>query len=246
MPRGGVPVLATRLTSVGAGAIAATNSVTTGTVDTTGGDFIVGGTSEYAPGTVGTPSDNKSNTMSLATNRGTLDARGRIFYKSAPSVGSGHTFSDNSSTATYPAIAAMTFRGLAPSPFDVENGATSGNTAVATLACGSIKPSTGNALVFAVLSYDGGTITNLAISGGFTIDTHVAYNVGKSLGLAIAWKIHSAGDINPTWTWTTARLASAALAAFKTQNMLNRRTGFGPLSRRSAGTSGPPLSRSIA
>ncbi len=193
-------------------------NVTTAAIDTTGADFIVisSGYYEVASPALGV-SDNKGNTYSGLTVRTVVgDGEVRLWYVANPTVGTGHTFSTTGASGpnpTYGAIVVGAFSGSQlTTPFDVQNGATTTGTSLAT---GSITPSADNELIIAGLSV-GGTITNLAINSGLSIVAQVGYVAAQHYGTALAYLAQgTAAAINPTWSWTTSRSSEAAIASFK-------------------------------
>ncbi len=189
------------------------NGFTTGAIDTTGADLIVLVTSWVDPFTPGTPTDSKGNSYTgLTTRTNTNDNAVRIWYKQAPIVGSGHTFTANGN-GTYQTLCAMAFSGSVSTPFDVENGGPSSGT-VTSLATGSITPTQDNELVIAAVSYD--DTTSLSIGGSFTIADQGAFVLNNAVGGALAYLIQTtAAAANPTWSWTNSQKASAAIASFK-------------------------------
>src|SRR5262245_32762550 len=81
------------------------NSVTTGSLDTTGANLVVVVFSSYQGGTIVNVTDNKSNTYSNRTvYQFSGDSRVRLSYVASPSVGTGHTFTVSGS-GIYPALA---------------------------------------------------------------------------------------------------------------------------------------------
>ena len=205
------------ISSVSAGS-AAGNTITTGSIDTTGANFLVL-TMGYLAGTAPTISDSKGNTWSALTASSNTSSATRIFYVANPTVGTGHTFTATV-TGGYPAIAAMAFSGVkTSSPFDAENGAgSSGGTSIAT---GSITPSENGELLVTGLGTIG-TSGGEAIDNSFTIQESVTFVGGQHSGLFVAWKVQStAAAINPTWSWTTFGNITTRIASFKAGTSTN-------------------------
>lgn len=187
------------------------DSGTTGSVDTTGATLLVVIASAYN----GDPTitDSKGNTWnSLTSYAGTV--RVKIYYASNPTVGTGHTFSW--SGGTYTAIRALAYSGVATtSPYDVENGATSGGAT--TLSTGSVTPSQNDSLIVAGWSAGSAAASNLSINASLAIRGTVRYGDGGSyFGLAGADYVQgTAAAINPAWSWTGSDYCAANIAVFK-------------------------------
>lgn len=185
----------------------ASNSETTGAINTTGASLLVIGISPYQGGSGTTVFDSMSNTWTpLSTyNDGTEITQ--LFYAANPVVGAGHTFSVSGSGIFCP-ICVAAFAGVAlSSPFDVQNGNTSGTQT------GSVTPTVGGALLIAAVGCTGNPS---AIDSGFTVLDIVNYVGGQSIGLGLAYLIQTgAAAENPTWTVGGFSSASAAIATFK-------------------------------
>ncbi len=167
-----------------------TSNVTTSAIDTTGADLIIIAVSEfYATGTLI-----------------------QLFYKQAPTVGSGHTFSC-SDGAAYPAIAIVAFAGSIASPFDQQN---TGSNAFASTAGGSgtVTPSNTNQLIFIGIST--GTASTYSVDSGFSISDQISLSSGHNEGLAVAYLVQTAASaVAPTFTYTSSNNEAASMATFK-------------------------------
>src|SRR5207249_3237049 len=106
----------------------------------------------------------------------TNHSRAHIWYVYAPTVGSGHTFTCSTGSATYPAITVAAFAGAASSPFDVENGNGTQNTTAST---GSITPTQDNDLIITIGANQTGTFTE---DSGVTESDEVSYGAGNNIG----------------------------------------------------------------
>ena len=173
--------------------VSRTGPGTTSSINTTGSNLIVIFTAEYsAP--VQAPTDSNSNTWTPLTEYNGVE-RIRGYYVLSPTVGSGHTFTNNNATNSLFAVAA--YSGVAS--FDQESGS-------GTNVPGSITPSADNALLLTGLACGlGATHT---IDSGFTVFEDTA-SVG-ALGELIQT---SAAAANPTWTNPGGDLATA-MASF--------------------------------
>jgi hypothetical protein len=182
-------------------------------INTTGATLIVIAVSQEDDVTFIAPTDNKGNTYTGLTLRqagagpGRNNAGARLWYRAAPTVGAGHTFT---STASYSACAVMAFSGTATvSPFDVENGGTSNSSPVGP---GSITPTSNNAVVVTGLSFADASAT---IDAGFTITNTVPFGSANNYANAGAYLIQTtAAAANPGWT-TGGNGGAAVIAAFK-------------------------------
>lgn len=207
---------ASLVTSISANGSA--NTVTTGSANTTGANFIVAGASYYrgvTPSPVGALTDSKSNTWTQLTlySSGSSELGVVLFYCYAPSVGTGHTFTFANS-GVYPSIFMLAFSGMSSSPFDVENGAVSASAA--TQSTGSVTPSQANSVLVSLVGHYDNSSGAVSIDSGFTKQETQAWVSNSGQGGAIAYKIlTSASATNPTWTITNAARVCAAIAAFK-------------------------------
>ncbi len=208
-----------------AGAVSGTiTTVTTPAIDTTGADLIVIAVSGFANGSgfcapgAGL-SDSNSNTYTALTRQDSGLHLGsaeyaQLFYKQAPTVGAGMTFTCASSVA--PSIAVVAFAGSIATPFDQQNGSTFG-TPTTTLNTGSVTPGNTNQLLIAAVTT--GSAATYSVDSGFTISDQIAFLSGNNEGLAMAYLIEtSIVAQNPTFTFTASSDASASvIATFKSQ-----------------------------
>jgi hypothetical protein len=153
--------------------------------------------------------DSKSNTWTLIR---TDDFFGtavlKSYYVSAPTVGSGHTFTPATNNG---AISVAAFSGVATSsPLDQSNGANDSDGG-STVTSGSITPTVDSCLVVAILYFESGTVTGTP--SGFT---SLSSAVGGS-GTAIAYLVQgSAAAVNSTWTLSTGNTRlNAHIMSFK-------------------------------
>lgn len=178
------------------------NGGTTTGIDTTGANLIVIGVSCYF-GTAGSAavSDNKGNTYTaLSIWQNNVVAWARLYYCSAPSVGSGHTFTlSGSGIAGTMCVAA--FSGLSSSTqFDQQTGSAPGFTGVTTVTNPSLTATNANSLFVTVLSASDGATGTFSIDQSFTITDQQPHTTNIE-GCALAYKI--ATTQNPTWTSST-------------------------------------------
>jgi hypothetical protein len=186
----------------------------TGAVDTTGANLIIVAVSFSTSGAAPTLSDNKGNTWTgLTAQANVSEATVRLYYSYNPTVGTGHTLTIAGATS-FSTLSVLAVSGAASSPFDQENGATSGSSAIAT---GSVTPGEDNELLAAAAAYAGnGTAT---VDGGFTVSAQADYSAGNSYGCVLTYLIQtSAAAANPTITCPSSggsTNTAAAIATFR-------------------------------
>lgn len=190
------------------------NGFTTGSCDTTGATLAILGVAYYNLIGAITLSDSKSNTYTPRTEYSNTGYTARIYYCASPTVGSGHTFT-LSGNSTYACLFAAAFSGAHATPYDQENGNTSGSGA--TLQPGSITPTEDNELIITVAAGNVTPADPTSINGGYTITGHFANSVNNVAG-GMAYVIQTtAAATNPTWTYTgdAPNVSAAAIASFK-------------------------------
>jgi hypothetical protein len=195
-----------------AGSSAGGPGFTTSSLDTTGANLIVVLVSDYLPSST-TLSDSRSNTWTpLTAKNGSSQSRLQLYYCYAPTTDAAHTFTVSNSGGSYPAISVLALSGAANSPFDVENGGSTGSAS--SLQPGSVTPSVDNEIVITGLG--GVTQGTMSINSGFTISDQFAYN-GSAFGSSLAYLVQTTATAeNPTWSWNGgANEATAVIATFK-------------------------------
>ncbi len=204
------------------GAHTATNTTTSPAIDTTGATLIVIAAEEDTGSgrTWTAPSDNKSNTF-LPLTATTLAGSGndvRLYYCANPTVGSGHTFTNNmtefSTQGFFSCISVAAFSGVATTtPLDQETAHQTGGGPF-SVQPGSVTPSEDNELIVTGAAID--TSKTYTINGGYTI-----LDVGTATGNNTIWLAYlvqtSAAATNPTWTLSAQNSGgvAAAIATFK-------------------------------
>ena len=175
------------------------NGGATAAVDTTGATLLVISVSSYGVGAVPTVSDAKGNVYTALTSRTQGTARHRLFYRLAPTVGTGHTFTVTGA-GIYAAILAYAFAGVGS--YQTESGTTA--TSGASLASGSVTPSTSGALI--VTGIAGGVATTDTVAPvGFAVTTK-PFVSGTTMHGSAAWQVQAvAAAINPTWSFTPSQ-----------------------------------------
>lgn len=197
------------------------NGFTTGTMDSTGADFLVAVLSQYVTGSTGSVSDSKTNAWTALTEYQSPDTfdRVRIFYArpnpTTGKVGTGHTFTVTV-TAGYPTLIVAAFSGSDVSPFDSPENGTSNSGSGTSLQPGSITPDEDNELIITGLMTEADT-TSTVVPTGYTSVAALDGVGGAAAGGGMAYKIQTTkGAENPSWTWTnTSSRAQATIAGFK-------------------------------
>ena len=172
------------------------NGGTSGSVDTTGANFLVVLISKLNGVTV-TVSDSKSNTWTGLTLQSGNQPNAQLFYVSGvPTVGSGHTFTiagtNSFSLGIFSAFSGSDTAGQ----FDQQSGAAGAGSPP-----GSITPSADNMLVIAGAAADGTGVSGNQPSGYTQLDAADTVG-GASYGGATAYQIQTtATATNPTWSF---------------------------------------------
>lgn len=187
-------------------------TVSTGGIDTTGANLIVVVVANYPNPTI-SPTDNKGNAYTQVVRQaGASSQYCAIFYKAAPTVGTGHAFTySQGGPACYPSIHAYSFSGAAASPLDQTSsaaidGATSGQP-------GSITPPQNGCLFIAGDAAQFAT-NNFGVNSGFTLSSYSG--AVPAIGSGAAYLIQgSAAAVNPTWSWAGGTRGALVMATFK-------------------------------
>lgn len=187
----------------------ATAAATTGTIDTTGADFIVVVLSDFA-GTVpnGAITDSKGNVWSIVSSAFQGGTQQCCMYLSYPtSVGSGHTFTI--SGGNVPSLAVCAFSGSTP-----QSGvAISASSATAQPGTITLAQTVGLIVTGIAFNVTGATAS---IDASFTISDQVT--TGAHEGVAMAYKIGTTGTLTPTWTITGGPSAVTSVMVAFTQS----------------------------
>lgn len=190
---------------------ATSNTITSGSVDTTGSNFLVLTVARSGAAVI---TDSKSNVWTARTAYTTSGINQQLYYSTAPVVGTGHTFTATC-TGCFPSIAIQGFSGVNVAAFDAESGF--GATGVTTIQPGNVAPSEDNELL--ISGHTGALAGSMSIDSGFTITDQAPLAGGVAYGVALAYIIKGAGtagiNVNPTWTSPGSDTSMASLAAFK-------------------------------
>lgn len=197
------------------GAAGSTTGATTGTIDTTGANLIIGLFPSYVGGSSLTFGDSKGNTWTPLSLYSTgSDGELQFYYTVPTTVGSNHDFTTGGSNV-YGGPNVLAVSGVRiGDAFDRENG---GNGNAASFQPGSTTPFQNDSLIVAGIVVNSNTdfATAAAVDSGFTI-TNRFNSSGTNYGHALAYKIQtSLGAENPTWTYTSNTLVAANIAVFK-------------------------------
>lgn len=198
------PVLEAKANVAGAG------SQTTTGIDTSDADFLLVVLTTHTTPDTGNFSDSKSNSWSwLSTyGGGTNNFNVKIGYCNDPTVGTGHTVTNDSS---YHVLFFYAFSGMSGWTFDTENGGEdSDNT-------GSITPDQVNEFLVTAVCAGVDSCDNCTVDGGFTLEDQVPYDSGVNPGGAVAFDLVYPSTDSESCTWTDVTPANNGLtiAAFK-------------------------------
>lgn len=187
----------------------ATTVATTNSVNTTGATLIVIAIVEFST-TIGTPTDSKGNTWTPLNQYGsapsTYDVK--LYYASNPIVGSGHTFSTE--TSNYPALTVIAFSG--GSTYDSKNSGSDPGLS-ATLQPGALTASVAHAMYVTAVTFNLGQTPT--INSGFTIAQTQA-NASGNIGISIAYLDKTlVTSTNPTWNLGSADTSTATMAVWR-------------------------------
>jgi len=166
-------------------------------IDTTGATLLVMSVSLWTAHAV---SDSKGNTWVPLTERVSTQLRHRLYYCLTPTVGTGHTFTLTGANF-YPSMFVYAFAGVAS--YQVESGAIAASGA--SLASGSLTPSTAGALVVTGVCGFNAASTDTVTPSGFAVTTITGVG-GTNLHGSAAWLIQAtAAAIDPTWAFTPSQ-----------------------------------------
>ena len=189
---------------------------TTGDIDTTGANLIVGGWAYYAGASTLAFTDSKScswNPLTLS-DFSSVDNVFRLIWTTPSSVGSGHNFSSSGSNV-FGGLGVIAVSGAHASPFDQESVSPQG-VSVAEGTPGEVTPTEDNELIVVGMSINNNAdfATAVAIDSGFTI--LYAFNSGATYAHMLAYKIQtSAAPEEPLLTWTASSAGRLSIATFK-------------------------------
>jgi hypothetical protein len=210
------------IASISATANSPYNTVTTGSINTSGANLLVVVLAAYVFGTGIPPStiptDSKGNTYTLAK---AVSSGGvpilAIYYCYSPTVGSGHTFTYPTVGSSAPSITAYAFSGATSSPLDQTNSfAGTGYTGTSTMQTGSVTPTTNGQLVFTgINAYIASS--SPTIDSSFVTPLFQATNAGHTYSSACSYIIQgTASAVNPTWTFNPGASGVQACSAIVT------------------------------
>lgn len=190
-------------------------SVTTTAVSTLTANLSIIAVIDYAGSTANLPTDNQSNTYTLAVTitDGVSFTRARIYYKYNPTTNASVTAS-YSSTSSFCSIFFLNFSGAVASPLDqTATNSASGLGGAFTLSTGSITTSATNELMITVLNaYLENTTPS--IDNGYTMIESVNGSGGINFGGGISYKfVTSIVTLNPIWTGNVNAVSGASVSA---------------------------------
>lgn len=195
-------------------------TVTTGTYDTSGANFVAVIVSHHT-GRTFTVTDNKSNgNATQAINRDGPDSASiAIYYWTNPTTGSGHTFTVTSdSSSVFPGVGVLAFSGAATSAV-LDTGQTNSSASssnVTSRATGSVTPSADGYLIITGLGTDSPGASSISQDNSVTTQGSTLFVASNAYGMAYGYKIQgTAAAIDVTYSWTSSVISAAAIAVFK-------------------------------
>ena len=191
--------------------VAGTGSIVTTGVDTTGANFLLCVLATFNAPVTGNVSDSKSNSWTWRTQYGPdADFFVQVGYVVDPTVGSGHTLTNNSG---YHVLFFYSFSGMdtASSVYDTENGAGDATNT------GSITPDESGELLVTAWCGTTGSGDSSTVDGGFSIEDLVAFNNGVNPGAGVAFDntYDSVSAVSCEWTDVGSADNALTIAAFK-------------------------------
>lgn len=191
------------------------NSLTTPAINTAGSSLIIVGLTFFTGASTPILTDSKSNVWTkLAVSSVTSNLAAVLYYSTNPTVGAGHTFSENV-TISFPSIAVLALSGSTTlTPFDQENGNSNGSSA-SSIQTGSVTPTADNEILVSVVGGD--QATAFGIDSSFIISDQIPA-AGNNYSTGLAYIIKGAGSsgsaVNPTWSSSSVKLVTR-IATFK-------------------------------
>jgi hypothetical protein len=203
------------------------NSVTTGSLNTTGASLLVVCFAGTPAGSLEAISDSLGNTWTEVTRATGNGSRSSIWCAVNPTVGAAQTFSASASGG-FPSIVVIALNGVTlSSPLDQESVNASSST-VTFLTNPSVTPTQNNEICITTLCTS--AAATASINQGYTIDGTVAFSSGAHQGAALAYLIQTtAAATNPTWSSSASVYLSCAMATFfeSTGNLIGTAAGSG-------------------
>ena len=190
------------------------NDVTTSGIDTTGADLIIIVAGWYPQGGTVKVKDSASNTWSSKTSYfDGLFRQIQISYVFSPTTGVAQTFGSGGTGDTCTqCYAAITVEAWSGSTSNGNEGDKSANTGSGTsLQPGSISPAANDLFITGIAAAN--SATGFTNGGVFTVSNQHAFT-GNGVAIGMAHGTSSSAQ-NPTWSWTNADEAIAAMTAFK-------------------------------
>lgn len=198
------------------GQSADTNTVTSGTINSTGATVLFALVAVVAGSSagIGVADSNSNSGWTLDFNETNGSNRQIMIFRcnSPASVGAGHTAHTTGTTGLFPSIDFYAFSGaIATSPLDQTSGAAAASTT--SVAPGTVTPTVANELVLTAVVCAG---TPSIGGGGSTTNGALLASNGNAVGLGTAWIIQtSATAFGPTWSATTSSNIAALTATYE-------------------------------
>lgn len=162
----------------------------------------------------GTTVDNQGNTYTKLTNQaasGSFLTSVQLYYKFNPTTNASHTF-NKTGGVTGTAICVLAYSGVDTGTAPSEIGNANSSNVTTLTSGGNITVANSNSLVVSALCLQPAASAASITAGGLTIE-QTQYNA-VNYGVWFADVITS-GNINPSWSWTTAVPGVTAAACFK-------------------------------
>ena len=218
----------TPIASIGAASDATVNSLTSGSINTTGANFLAVTLASYYYNSTTSPSigisDSKSNSwtpLNAYGNGSTANGYLQIWIcPNTSKVGSGHTFTATVSASGTDGLYmwATAFSGGAASPLDQQSGNNFDDVSPPYTYNPGVTPSIANELILAAYSAPAYcTETGMSINNAFTSIGNIFEVEYDSLGVSLAYLIDSGtSTLTPTWSPTAEdKYCTIAIASFK-------------------------------
>jgi len=214
-PSGTTPITLISSTKCQAGVDAGNGAGKSANWNTTGASLYVGCSTSNGGGNPG-PVDTQSNSNSNAINSSadSLGNHASIWYAASPTTNAAVQVTCD--PGPFQSLYMFAFANTkTSSPLDQTNSNTTGSAT--SITTGSITPTTDGQVVFACLTQNdnSGGVT-FSINASFNTPVQSPNNGTTADGGAGSYKVQTtAAAVNPTWSWSVAAVAAAAIASFK-------------------------------
>lgn len=189
---------------------------TSAAIDTTGADFLMVAVVYYAAGTAPTIADSKSNSDwdNTAIYDNADSSNVMIFFHTAPTVGSGHTFTITHPSTSYVSYFVYAFSGLSQNDLTVLDGGNGSGTNGSSYST-TYTPSIAGCLLASVYSVYSEDAIEPSPSGGFLLEDWDPYSGGVTPGGAVAFINDYDSTSQASVTWDVGDGDAVMIAAFQ-------------------------------